>query len=118
MKNAATGLISKMDDELTKSIYPDACGGPAVASFVEVLKNAAVSPEPTNAAPGTSSHGVGKAVDFMVMKGGAVIAGPDTATIKQKWQDTGWDAKLRAAITGTKLRGPLQNPFEPWHWDL
>jgi hypothetical protein len=111
-------LVTDMDNELKKSTYPDACGGPGVASFATVLKNATVSPEPTNAAPGTSSHGIGGAVDFTVWKGSLLVAGTVTSAIKPEWQDTGWDAKLKAAITGTKLKGPLQNPFEPWHWSL
>jgi hypothetical protein len=28
------------------------------------------------------------------------------------------EAKLIAATTGTKLVGPLEHPYEPWHWTI
>jgi hypothetical protein len=31
-------------------------------------------------------------------------------------EEAGWEAKLIAACAGTKLKGPLKKPYEPWHW--
>jgi hypothetical protein len=59
---------------LGKSEYPDPPTGQSTMQFATALRAAVVSPEPSNAAPGLSNHGRGTAVDFVVIRGGKVIA--------------------------------------------
>ena len=49
---------------------------------------------------------------------GQIVADTKSATIQVIWKLGGWEAKLVAAAAGTKLIGPLQHPYEPWHWRL
>jgi hypothetical protein len=118
VKTASKRLMQDMAQELQKPDYPDVSGGAAVAKFMNALKGAMVHPEPTSAAPGTSGHGRGTAVDFVVMRGGKAIATTMSSQIGTVWDQGGWSAKLRAAVSGTKLKGPLRSPYEPWHWSL
>ncbi|MEY4509397.1 MAG: hypothetical protein RLZZ450_1519 [Pseudomonadota bacterium] len=115
---AGQALLTAADEELKKAQYPETCTAAAMTSFVNFLKTFVPNPEPSNAAPGTSDHGRGVAVDFVVKQGTAEIAGTTTSTIEQKWTQPGWTTKLKAATAGTKLKGPLQSPYEPWHWSL
>lgn len=69
------------------------------------------------AAPGISRHGQLRAIDFQIMKDGAVVAPTDTATVKRNWDAPGWTKKLELAAAGTNFRGPLQSPYEPWHYE-
>ena len=115
---AGAKLMKDMDDELRGPEYPDVSGGPAVIKFAERLRTAVVQPEPTNAAPGTSDHGRGTAVDFIVMKGQVKVAQTLKRQIRSVWDSQGWSAKLAAAVVGTRLKGPLKTPYEPWHWSL
>ena len=73
----------------------------------------------TIAAPGLSSHGQMRAVDFQVRKDGETVAGPDTTTIESAWIGGGWRDKLKAAVvaSGARFVGPLKDPDEPWHYD-
>lgn len=89
-----------------------------VRSVAVWLRDRPIHPEPGNAAPGTSDHGQVKAVDFVVMQGSRMIAGTSTATIAANWTSPGWADRLAAAVRGTRLRGPLAHPYEPWHWSL
>ena len=75
-------------------------------------------PVPTVAAPGLSPHGQMRAVDFQVLRGEEIIAGPDSRTIVDTWQRDGWAARLQAAIgaASSKFIGPLVSPAEPWHY--
>jgi hypothetical protein len=75
-------------------------------------------PTPTIAAPGLSSHGQMRAIDFQVHQGGRVVAGPSTATIATDWAAAGWTAKLAAAVRAASNRfvGPQASPPEPWHY--
>jgi D-alanyl-D-alanine carboxypeptidase len=115
---AGQALVAAADKELQKPLYPDTCTTAAMTSFVSFLKAFVPNPEPSNAAPGTSDHGRGVAVDFVVLQGSKTIADTTTATIDAKWTRPGWTTKLKAATAGTKLKGPLQSPYEPWHWSL
>lgn len=90
----------------------------ALDRFIDWLQAARVSPEPGNAAPGTSAHGQMRAVDFVVMQGGRVVAGTTQATIPTAWTASGWARSLADATAGTQLVGPLAHPYEPWHWSL
>jgi hypothetical protein len=69
------------------------------------------------AAPGISRHGQLRAIDFQIMKGGAIVAPTDTGTVKRNWDAPGWTKKLQAAVAGSNFRGPLQSPYEPWHYE-
>jgi hypothetical protein len=53
-----------------------------------------------------------------VIKGRDVVAGTVTATLKEKWDDAGWTAKLKRAVheAGDQFVGPLASPYEPWHY--
>jgi hypothetical protein len=82
------------------------------------IRDRPVNPEPGNAAPGTSDHGQVKAVDFVVMQGSRMVAGTSRMTISGQWTAPGWAQRLVEATAGTRLRGPLRHPYEPWHWSL
>ncbi len=71
------------------------------------------------AAPGMSRHGRARAVDFQIMKDGKIFAGTRLTDIEKVWQEEGWAEKLNASIkaAGPSFVGPLQTPFEPWHYD-
>lgn len=70
------------------------------------------------AAPGLSAHGQGRALDFQVAHHGQVIAGTNVASAHRQWDETGWTQKLHAAVSiaGNRFVGPLQSPYEPWHY--
>lgn len=119
VQRAAKGLYEEMTKELSNEHYPEPLPtATSVAAFATVLRGARVSPEPSSAAPGTSDHGQLRAVDFVVLRGGTLIAGTETAHIQGRWKADGWERKLIAATAGTKLVGPLKMPYEPWHWRL
>lgn len=74
---------------------------------------------PSNATPGLSSHGQIKALDFVVKRGRATIAGADMGQRDTVWRGPdNWSNRLNAAITSVSSDwdGPLQNPDEPWHY--
>jgi hypothetical protein len=118
VQRAADGLQSYMLAYMQETRLSDVPTRHTLSRFVAQLKVSAVRPEPTSAAPGLSDHGQMRAVDFVVRGGGRIVATTDTSTIKGVWQAGGWEAKLIAAASQTKLIGPLKNPYEPWHWRL
>jgi hypothetical protein len=115
---AATQLFGLVLQKLDEADFELPATHVKVEKFATWLQNREVSPEPTSAAPGTSDHGQLRAVDFVVVRGRAVIAGTKTARIHAEWTATGWDKKLAEATTNTKLVGPLKHPYEPWHWRI
>ena len=72
----------------------------------------------TLAAPGLSAHGQGRAFDFQVLHEGRVIAGLEEAAARRQWDSAGWTQKLHQAMTAAhgRFTGPLQSPYEPWHY--
>jgi hypothetical protein len=70
------------------------------------------------AAPGLSPHGQGRAFDFQVEHDGKVIAGCEVVTARRQWDEQGWTSKLHEAVvaSGRAFGGPLQSPYEPWHY--
>jgi len=70
------------------------------------------------AAPGLSAHGQGRAFDFAVAQHGIIVAGLDAASARHQWDAAGWTGKLHAAAeaSGRPFEGPLQSPYEPWHY--
>jgi hypothetical protein len=96
--------------------------GHGAAIDADELRNALVEWKPAVAAalaaPGLSAHGQGRAFDFQVERDGQVIAGIEAATARQLWDAAGWTRKLQTAVhsAGTHFIGPLQSPYEPWHY--
>jgi hypothetical protein len=70
------------------------------------------------AAPGLSAHGQGRAFDFTVIRDGRIVAGLDSASAHAQWDGAGWTRKLHEAMvsSGKPFVGPLQSPYEPWHY--
>jgi hypothetical protein len=118
VQQAGSKLLTAMTKELAKADYPMPPNGASVATFTHTLRFASVNPEPSSAAPGTSDHGQLRAVDFVVMRAGKLVADTQTAQIPTVWKHDGWEKKLISAAAGTKLVGPLPFPYEPWHWRL
>ncbi|MDB4985354.1 MAG: hypothetical protein JWN04_532 [Myxococcaceae bacterium] len=118
VQQAGTTLLQNMLRVLEGAAYPVAPAGESTTRFTSCLRASRVVPEPSSAAPGTSDHGQARAVDFVVTNGRRVVAGTETAHIIPFWKREGWEAKLIHATRGTLLVGPLQKPYEPWHWRL
>ena len=72
------------------------------------------------AAPGLTLHGRASAIDFQVMKDGAIYAGANAGVVERLWRGEGWADKVKASITaaGPSFSGPLENPDEPWHYEF
>jgi hypothetical protein len=115
---AGRKLLADMKQVLGRPEFPEQPTGVAAVAFSHTLRNAPVTPEPSSAAPGTSDHGQGRAVDFVVMSGHRIVAATQTAQIGPVWKHGGWENKLIAAVAGTRLVGPLAHPYEPWHWSV
>ena len=117
-QTAGERLLRTVSRELEKPAYEMPPPVTKVESFAAWLRELGVDPEPGNAAPGTSDHGQVRAVDFVVMRGREVVAGTTRSTIAAAWTASGWAQRLVEAAAGTRLRGPLRVPYEPWHWSL
>jgi hypothetical protein len=102
-------------------LHKPAYGVPAEAASVERFKKFLTGWRPPVAAPlaapGISRHGQLRAIDFQVVKDGTIVAPPETATVKRNWDAPGWTEKLQVAVSGSKFRGPLRSPYEPWHYE-
>ena len=97
------------------NIPPDSAD---LQAFRQQLQDAALEGVPTVAVPGMSQHGQLRAFDFRIYRRRRLIAGATAATIEQAWDSSGWTAKLKAAVAlaSSHFYGPLQNPYEPWHY--
>jgi hypothetical protein len=116
---AGARLLRDIAELLASPDFPDVPAGAHTARFASRLRNSVVAPEPSSAAPGTSNHGRGTAVDFVVQTvDGRDVVGTNSREIEPKWKNGGWEKKLINACRGSKLKGPLQHPYEPWHWEL
>lgn len=91
----------------------------AQAAFGDFLRAWEPIPMPPLAAPGLSAHGQMRAVDFVVTRGEAIVAGAVTADIPAIWIGQGWSERLKSAVlaSGAPFEGPLRFPDEPWHFD-
>lgn len=89
-----------------------------LARFEAVLKRLTPRERPTVSVPGLSPHGQSRAFDFYVMRGTQIVAGTWSAAAEAAWDETGWTARLREAVTraSSKFEGPLSSPYEPWHY--
>lgn len=88
--------------------------------FRQLLTDTRPSPTPTLAAPGLSRHGQMGAIDFQVMKGNELVAGTESGSAKEQWDEAGWTSRLRGAVEAADagFTGPLQDPYEPWHYEF
>lgn len=94
----------------------------AASTHGDALRRALIEWQPSTpvalAAPGLSPHGQARAFDFQIAHAGQIVAGADYASATERWDAAGWTQKLRAAVaaTGDHFVGPLQAPYEPWHY--
>jgi hypothetical protein len=117
--------VARAANQLHKSalaeVFRPEYASPAEAESVERFKNFLTRWRPATAAalaaPGVSRHGQLRAIDFQIVKNGAIVAPTETATVKRNWDAPGWTEKLQAAMSGTRFRGPLRSPYEPWHYE-
>jgi hypothetical protein len=116
VRAAAATLKSQMLRELEKPGYESPPMGTHIEAFASQLQRATIIPEPGNAAPGLSSHGQMRAVDFVVMQGSRIIATTTVASSETVWRAQGWAEKLARVAREAYLTGPLRVPDEPWHW--
>jgi hypothetical protein len=115
--NASVGAVSEslagfLDRTLGRSSSPSAME--LRSALVQWTPNSAAA----LAAPGLSAHGQGRAFDFAVAHNGQVVAGLEAASAHQRWDEAGWTRKLHVAMvtSGKPFVGPLQSPYEPWHY--
>jgi hypothetical protein len=113
----AASLHKQALAELGKPAYSSPDRADSVQHFKQFLTRWRPPTAAPLAAPGISRHGQLRAIDFQIMKDGAIVAPTDTATVKRNWDAPGWTQKLQAALAGTNFRGPLQSPYEPWHYE-
>lgn len=118
IKTAGDALLSDTLKELSDAVYKDMPDALGTTRFTRFLQSARLAQTPTIATPGLSPHGQLRAFDFVVKKGGTLIAGAVSAAIKSDWDDAGWTQKLNQAIkqSGPHFTGPLSAPREPWHY--
>ncbi|WP_116812128.1 hypothetical protein [Steroidobacter cummioxidans] len=103
--------------EIAGASYASLDQAAAVGRFKQFLADWRPPAAAPLAAPGISRHGQLRAIDFQIMKGGAIVAATDTGTAERNWDAPGWTKKLQAAAQGSNFRGPLQSPYEPWHYE-
>ena len=102
----------------TALIFPGIPDEESIARFREFIRTFEPKQLPTVACPGLSQHGQLRAFDFRVMRGGRLVAGTSTRSIPTAWDEAGWTAKLKEAIeqASDRFEGPLEEPYEPWHY--
>ncbi|MGE3801575.1 MAG: hypothetical protein AB7H80_11190 [Candidatus Kapaibacterium sp.] len=107
--------------EFSDSIYGETPDTASISRFRAFMQRYEFDEDrvPTVATPGLSKHGQLRAFDFKIMKGKTMIAGASSATISSRWDGAGWTAKLREAVVEVSehFDGPLDNPYEPWHYN-
>lgn len=127
-----------LNEQITKWNANDsvgAGGAEILAAYKAAFGESAAAPDPDKlskwlrafqpakranlAAPGLTLHGRASAIDFQIMKDGAIYAGADTRKVESIWRAEGFDVKLKASMTaaGPSFVGPLTNPDEPWHYE-
>jgi hypothetical protein len=115
---AAADLVEKL--RMASAELPPATTDEGRRQFRQLLVDTWPSPTPTLAAPGLSRHGQMRAVDFQVMKGDELVAGTDSVAARKGWDEAGWTTRLQRAVevADTGFKGPLQEPYEPWHFEF
>jgi hypothetical protein len=122
-ENASVGAAAKaLENAASREVGRSSCSGdsqPAGGTFESFLKVWRPAPRPTLAAPGLSKHGQARAFDFQVRQGSRIVAATDSSQSASVWDRKGWTRKLRAAVSAAsdKFTGPLQDPYEPWHYE-
>jgi hypothetical protein len=112
VESVAAALTASMHQQFRHQSTPD----------TGQLQRALVEWKPTSAAPlaapGLSAHGQGRAFDFQIFHNERSVAGFDAALAHQQWDAAGWTRRLHAAVvaSGLPFEGPLQSPYEPWHY--
>ena len=117
VERAAHQLHKSALAEVFRPEYDSAADAASVERFKKFLTKWRPPTAAALAAPGISRHGQLRAIDFQIMKDGAIVAPTETATVKRNWDAPGWTEKLRLAMSGTRFRGPLRSPYEPWHYE-
>lgn len=114
-------VASSLHSQALTEIGKPGFGSPERADSVQRFKQFLTGWRPPTAvplaAPGISRHGQLRAIDFQIMKRGAIVAPTETATVKRNWDTPGWTKKLQTAVAGSNFRGPLESPYEPWHYE-
>ncbi|MDY6947495.1 MAG: hypothetical protein SXG53_17435 [Pseudomonadota bacterium] len=114
-------VAASLHEQALAKIGQPGFGSPQRADSVQHFKEFLTRWRPPTAAPlaapGISRHGQLRAIDFQIMKNGAIVAPTDTGTVKRNWDAPGWTRKLQTAIAGSNFRGPLRSPYEPWHYE-
>jgi hypothetical protein len=108
----AAALVTALDRRFADS------RSPTTAQLQDALVQWTPDTSAALAAPGLSAHGQGRALDFSVTHNGRIVAGIEAASARAQWDAAGWTAKLHAAVvaSGKPFVGPLQLPYEPWHY--
>jgi hypothetical protein len=117
VERAANQLHKSALAEVLRPEYGSAAEAESVARFKKFLTGWRPPTAAALAAPGISRHGQLRAIDFQIMKNGAIVAPTETATVRRNWDEPGWTEKLQAAMSGSSFRGPLRSPYEPWHYE-
>jgi hypothetical protein len=117
-QNPSVGTVASALVTWLEQRFPAAGTPPDANALREALAEWQPRVAANLAAPGLSAHGQGRAFDFEVEHQGRLIADADAASARQKWDATGWTRKLHQAViaAGNRLVGPLQSPYEPWHY--
>lgn len=115
---AGSVLLEQCMGLLADTAFAGVAGGDDLARFQELLENHKVAYVPTVAVPGLSEHGQLRAFDFIILQGDQIIATTESSSITAVWDNSGWTAKLKDAVTAASNRfeGPLASPREPWHY--
>jgi len=117
VQRAANHLHKSALAEVFRPEYASAAEAESAERFKKFLTRWRPPTAAALAAPGISRHGQLRAIDFQIMKDGAIVAPTETATVKRNWDTPGWTEKLQAAMSGSRFRGPLRSPYEPWHYE-
>ncbi len=110
--SVAASLVNSLDQRFADS------DSPTGKELRDALTHWTPDRAATLAAPGLSAHGQGRAFDFAVSQGQRIVAGLEADAAHAKWDGAGWTRKLHEAVvaSGKPFVGPLQSPYEPWHY--
>jgi hypothetical protein len=117
-ENKSVGSVaSALQASLTQQ-FPAGAAPASGSQIRQALSDWAPQVPATLAAPGLSAHGQGRAFDFEIEHDGKTVAGFDASSAHVQWDASGWTDKLHAAVaaSGKPFTGPLQSPYEPWHY--
>jgi hypothetical protein len=122
-------LLTHLQQEIGDPAYPeepDSDNVDRLKRFIKTQSKYVLGGSPTHATPGLSDHGHLDAFDFVVLKGGVVVAGTETARIEKCWEIPGYTEDLKTAVNHVncripavgKFNGPLKKGalYEPWHY--